>query len=260
MEKQVHTTEAPSGGWIGARFLERLVATPRGRAFTLRFLQSTEESDEAAVFETLLARVDDPPFRRLVKVHKGDEERHAGVFRRAVERVIERAGPDAEPGIIPNELHVVARVDTLLGGYSGRFLAGELGVLEMYAILLAVEERAVREWPAIVGALRPVDSASAQELEGVIADEMRHVKYARAIMRRYAPDEATLERTRLLVRAAEARAFAEHTVTFTRVVVERDLLAVGRLERAVWGGLARLDELRLGGLATPRPLALPAAA
>jgi hypothetical protein len=239
----------PSGGVIGARFLEKLVATARGRAFLLRFLQSTEESDEGAVFDTLVSRIEDPHLHKIVRIHRDDEERQAAIFRSAVERVVLAAGAGAAPGPVPDDLRVVARLDALLGGFAEGFVAGRIGVMEMYAILLVVEERAVREWPAIVDALRPVDPESAAQLELVVQDERRHVKYARAITRRYAPDEATLARTLRRVREAEQRAFLEHTAAFTHAVLERDLLEVGRVERALWKGLAFVDTLRLGAAA-----------
>jgi rubrerythrin len=217
---------------IQARFLDKLVATPRGRAFMLNFLRSTEESDEGGVFDALVTRVEDQELQKLVRVHRADEDRHAEIFRKAVLRV----GGACVP--VEAELRVVERVDGLLGGWAESFLARTLGVMEMYVLLLVVEERAVREWPAIAAALRKVDPESAADLERVIADERRHVKYARAISRRYAPDEATLERTIRRVRAAEKRAFALHTKAFTRIVLDRDLLAVGRLERIFWKGMA----------------------
>jgi rubrerythrin len=235
----------PSGGALGARYFDKLVATPRGRAFVLRFLQSTEESDEGAVFDMLLSQVNDPEFHKLVRIHRDDEERHAGIFRRAVERLVERFGPEVEPGPVPEELHVVGRLDAHLGGLSESFIAGRAGIMEVYALLLVVEERAVREWPVIVDALRAVDPEAAEDVARVINDERRHVKYARAISRRYAPDAETLERTLAWVRAAEQRAFEENNAAMTRIVLERDLLDVGSIERAFWKGLVYLDSLRL---------------
>lgn len=232
----------PSGGVIGARFRERLVATPRGRAFLVRFLQSTEESDEAGIFDLLLARVDDPELRKLVRIHRDDEDRHAAIFRGCVERISAASG--VRPGPVPDDLRIVARIDELLGGLADPLRSGRLGVMEMYVVLQVIEERAVREWPAIVRALQPVDPDTARAVEGVVRDEQRHVKYARAISRRYAPDEATLERTLTHVREVEAAAYAENADAFLRIVVDRDLLDVGRVERAFWKGLALLTRTR----------------
>jgi hypothetical protein len=251
MRKTSSVETSPSGGVIGARFLEKLVATPRGRAFLLRFLQSTEESDEGAIFDTLLERVDDPKLHELVRIHRADEQRHTEIFRQAVDRVVRAGGPGTAPGPIPDELRVVARLDELLGQSADGFVAGRVGVLEMYALLLVLEERAVREWPAIVHALRAVDPEAASDVERVVRDEGRHVKYAHAIVRRYAPDEATRERVLGRVRKAEQRAFDEHTNAFTRAVLDRDLLEVGRVERVFWRGIVFLGELRVGWLAAP---------
>jgi hypothetical protein len=146
---------APQGGWIGQRFLDKLAKGTRGRIFLLNFLRSTEESDETAIFDTLVTCVDDPELHKLVRVHRADEERHAEIFRRAIERL------GGTPSPVPDELRIIDRLNGLLGGWGEAFLAKTIGVMEMYVLLQVVEERAVREWPAIVKALRPVDPESA---------------------------------------------------------------------------------------------------
>jgi rubrerythrin len=245
----------PSGGLIGARFRERLVATARGRAFLVRFLQSTEESDEGGVFDMLLSRVHDPEFHKMVRIHRDDEERHTEIFRSCVERISKASG--VEPGPVPEELRIVGRIDHLLGGLAEPFVAGRLGVMEIYVLLQVLEERAVREWPAFVSVLRPVDPETASAVERVIRDEQRHVKYARAIGRRHAPDEATFARTLKHVREVEEAAFAEHADAFVRIAVERDLLDVGPVERMFWKGVALASRARPP--ATPSPLLAVAA-
>src|SRR5688572_13661591 len=99
----------PSGGFIGDRFLDRLVATKRGRAFLLSFMASTEEADEGRVFEELVARVDDEKLQRLVARHQADEERHARILKECVARL----GYEVDP--MPSELRVVERLDNILG-------------------------------------------------------------------------------------------------------------------------------------------------
>src|SRR5262249_60246705 len=110
-------------------------------------------------------------------------------------------------------------------GYLAR--GDELGIMRVYALLQIVEERGVTQFAHIVRALRPVDAESARVIEGIIADEERHVKYARAISRRYAPDEATLERTLDALRALEARAFADHGGGFLAWAARHDVLGTG---------------------------------
>jgi hypothetical protein len=78
----------------------------------------------------------------------------------------------------------------------------------------------------------------------VIADERRHMKYARAISRRHAPDEATLERTLRQVRAAEERAYLANVEAFTRIAVAQDLLEVSNIERIFWKGIVSLGQAR----------------
>jgi rubrerythrin len=252
-DAMIELENKPSGGALGARFLTKLLTSPRGRAFMLRYLQSTEEADEKAVFDMLLSRVDDPELHRLVKIHVADEERHAGIFQRAVARVVETEGLDAEPGEIPQNLRIVARLDERLGGYADGFVSGRLGVMEAYVLLLVLEERAVREWPTVAAILRDIDPEAAADVERVIRDEQRHVKYARAISRRYAPDEATLERTIARVRAAEEASYQENVIAVTRYAVDNDLMAVGPVERLFWKGIVAAGELQSKRAVTASP-------
>ena len=70
--------------------------------------------------------------------------------------------------------------------------------------------------------------------------------YARAITRRYAPDEATLAATMAEMRLLEERAFDEHGRDFLAWCAEHDLVGTGRLERAAWRGFSRTIALASG--------------
>ena len=96
-----------------------------------------------------------------------------------------------------------------------------------------LEERAVREYPGFVEALETVDAGSAEVLRQVIRDERRHVGYARAIARQYAPDASAYERTIAFYRAVESRVFEEQQRDFTRFLLDRGLLGLTRLEDAI---------------------------
>ena len=214
---------------IAVLSLSRLVATPRGRHFLFGFLADAEASDENAVFDTLAARIDDPRLQRLVKRHQDDEFRHARLMREACVRA--HPGPLPE---IPDTLRVVFRIDHHAGGVAAKFAANSAGIMETCVLLQVMEERAVREYPALVRALQPVDPAAARALADIVRDEIRHVKYVQAISRRYAPDAQVLEATLARYRRAEQRAFIEHRAAFLAHVVEHDLLGVGRAQRRLW--------------------------
>lgn len=224
-------------GRVDARFLDRLMASPRGRAFMLGFMANAEEADEQGVFDLLEQRVDDPQLQKMVRIHRDDEVRHAAILRECIARnaVIPRP--------VPAELQIVPYLERSLGSVAERFLDAKAGVMEAYAFLLVVEERAVFQFPHIANAIRPYDPKSAAVIDGIVEDEERHVKYARAISKRYAPDEATLERTLVEMRAADARATAEHGAAFLEFVVASDLLAIGAVERVFWRGMSALAAL-----------------
>lgn len=211
--------------WLGRLFLARLVASPAGRAFLLGFMADAEESDEAGVFDALLARVDDRKLHAMVRHHAADEERHARLLHGAVAR------QGVAPGPMPQALRYVLRVGAMLPDGADPARAS---VMETYVLLGLIEERAVREWPAIVAALAPVDPESSEVVARIVEDERRHVRTSWAVARRYAPDEATLRRTEREYRAVEARAFAAHQRAFLSHAVAHDLLSLGRLERPLW--------------------------
>jgi rubrerythrin len=212
--------------FVRSQYLSRLVATPRGRAFMLSFMADAEESDERGIFDALLARVDDPKLHDLVKKHVADEERHARILRDCALR----QGVPLEP--VPSSLRMAVKLGDMLG------IQNDASIMETYAFLQVIEERAVREFPAIVEALSHVDPDSARVVAEVTRDEARHVKYAQAISKRYAPDAETLARTLHRIRAAEQRAFFDHRRESMRVVLGRGLFDVGRVELFVWRALA----------------------
>jgi rubrerythrin len=225
---------------IQRRFLNRLVASRDGLAFLLSFMVDAEEADEAGVFDRLLARVDDPELARLVRKHRDDEARHAEMLRGSLERL-------GLPFVrIPEETRVVPMLDRALGGFAESFVRGDAGIMEAYTLLQVIEERGVRQFPLLAGAIRAVDRDTADVIDRITADEARHVKYAIAIARRYAPDAAAHAATLARFREAEEKTFLEHGSVLARIVVERDLLAVSKLERLAWRALVALD-------AAPRP-------
>lgn len=214
------------------RFLRKLVAGARGRAFLLGFMADAEESDEAGVFDNLLARVDDPSLARLVRRHRDDEQRHARLFQGCVART------GIVPDPIPTELRYVDLLDRALGGFAASFAADAVSVMEAYLLLQVIEERGVQRFRQIARALRPFDPESADVVEEVIRDEERHVRYARAISKRYAPSPESLERTLRRYREVEARVFVDHGAVLLRHVTTHDLLEASPLERWFWRAVA----------------------
>lgn len=224
---------------LDTRFGDRLFASRRGRAFMLGFMADAEDSDERGVFDTLLARVGDPQLHKMIKIHRDDEIRHAEMLRRCVARV------GIVPAAVPAELRIVPYLERSLGSVAERFLDEDAGVMEAYVFLQVVEERAVLQFPRFADALRPYDAASAAVIDEIVEDERRHVKYAKAISKRYAPDAATLERTLARFRAAEERATLEHGAAFLTYALDQGLLAIGRAEELFWRAFARLARLEI---------------
>jgi rubrerythrin len=215
-------------------YLTRLMQSARGRAFMLNFMAQSEEADEKGVFDTLLARVDDPELAKLVRIHRDDETRHAAMLR---ERLAHLA---VEPEPVPTDLRVVDRIDRHVG-VADSFIGGKSGIMEGYLLLQVIEERGVRQFPGIANAMRPFDPATAGVIDRITRDEERHVRYAKAISRRYAPDEETRERTLQQYRRAEARAFVEHARAFLAFAIEHGLDGTRGVERLFWRAVVTLN-------------------
>jgi len=198
----------------------QLLASPRGRAIHLSFMAHAEEDDEGA-FDRLLERVDAPDLHRMIEIHATDERRHARLLRTCVERL----GFPLEP--VPEELRYIERIRRLAGAGTTDtlFAADPLGIMNLFAMLRVVEERGVRQFPMVAEAMRAVDPESASVVTDIVRDEQRHVRYADAISRRYAPDPSTLAQALELCRALEARAFAENQQAYLRFAIGHGLLA-----------------------------------
>jgi rubrerythrin len=211
---------------IKTRYLNQLLASPEGLAFFLGYLASIER-DEVHLFEELLSRVPDERFQKMIRIHREDEQRHSELLNRCAMSV----GP--KPIAAPVELNMPYRLEQALCGLTESFLQGSCGVFEVYALLQVLEERAVREYPAFIKALEAVDTESAEILRQILEDEKRHVGYARAIARQYAPSAAAHDRTLACYRAVEAQAFEQQGREFALFMLDRGLLQLGALEATI---------------------------
>jgi rubrerythrin len=230
---------------LNVRFMNQLLSTPRGRAHVLSHAADAESNGEGGVFDRALAVVDDPEIARLIKRHQADEVRHAEMFRACVERTGVRAPP------VPDELKVIDRLDRALGGFFDRPLAGRRGVMDAYLILQVIEERAVTQFALFEPILRRFDPQSADVLVAIGKDEERHLKYCRAIARRYAPDPVT-ERSELTrYRIIEARVYAENSLANLKYTLDHGLVEASAVDRVLWRGLAAVGGIVGGDQRTP---------
>jgi rubrerythrin len=226
------------------RLFQRIVSTPRGRAYILAQLADAESSDEGRIFDELLSRVDDPQLQKLIRIHQADEARHAELF----ERCVERTG--VHRPVIPPEVRLLDRLDRALGGFFDAFLAGprdDRSVMQTYVLLQVIEERAVTQFALLAPMFRKFDPESAQVLAEVARDEERHLKYCRAISRQYASSERELAVAVRRMRDVEARVFAENGLANMQHFLDSGMLQTAPIERFVWRAALALGRSR------PRP-------
>ena len=159
---------------LNLRYMQKLFSTAEGRAHVLAQAADGESSGESAIFANALAQVDDPELQRVIRRHRDDELRHERLFR-------ERLAAQGAKYALPEELRLVPRVDREAGGIIDRPIRDAHGVLEAYALLQALEERAVFSFGLFIQAMRPVDAATAEVMEQILDDERRHLKYCAAV-------------------------------------------------------------------------------
>lgn len=187
---------------IATRFLERLLTTPAGRAHMLNISVAAEEGDETGVFDQLIDTITEPELRRTMTQHRDDEVRHAGLFRACLER-----NGFAEQ-LPPADILVVQQVAEHSDGDGSTDRHWDDGdVVSALALLLAIEERGVQQFPRIADAFEPHDPDTADVYRAVARDERRHVRYCHRIGQRYAVDEASWDAAVAAARVIEAQAF-----------------------------------------------------
>jgi rubrerythrin len=206
-----------------AAFLDQLVATPAGRAHVLSISVEAEEGDEGGVFDRVAEIVNDPKLRRIVEVHRDDEVRHAQLFRDCLSRL------DLELQPVPDELRIIPRIAAGAGGLITG-LSTTADVVNIYAVLHAIEERGVEQFPLIADAFRAVDPETADTYLRVTRDERGHVRYCEQIGRHYSADDRAWEQLVDRARAVEQTAFDEVRAADLAYCTERGLLAIDALQ------------------------------
>lgn len=182
-------------------FLAQLVASPEGRAHLLSISVEAEEGDEGDVFGQLEHAVDDPTLSAVVARHRDDEARHATLFRGCLDRLGLEFHPVAE------ELRLIHQLADDAGGFDQAVIATAEDIVNSYALLFAIEERGVEQFPRIADAFRPIDPETADVYLQVARDERGHLRYCERIGRHYAADEAAWQAALADARTREAGAF-----------------------------------------------------
>jgi hypothetical protein len=186
-------------------FLDELLSTPRGQATLLKQLAEAEGGDggELDIFEHILEVIDDGEVKKLVRVHKEDEERHEQLFF----ALMRRSG--GEPMSLPKSAHLLRRLDAHTGFFS-RSITDRSGVVAAYMLLLVIEERATRQFGRWEAAFRRRgDHEAADTIAAIGKDEERHLKYCEAITKRYSTSEDERQARLAHYRALESKCFDE---------------------------------------------------
>jgi hypothetical protein len=216
---------------IAPLYFDALLSTDGGRSYVLSQCAEAEATDEGAVFDRLLTKVDDAELRTLIRKHQEDELRHARLFRECMDRL------RVEPTAIPEGFQLLPRLDRHLGGVMQRPIESREDVMTSYVVLQVIEERAATQFPMLVTGFRKIDPHVADVIAGIARDEDRHLKYCQAIAKRYAPDPLTHREALVRVREVEARAFAEHARANMQRVRASGYLGGGPMSSLFWSAV-----------------------
>lgn len=219
---------------LSMAFMKRVIATPEGRAHLLRELADAEGNGENGFFEEVLAKVDDVELRRIIRRHKEDELRHEKLFLEAAART----GVPAEP--IPPQVKYVERIFDAVGFYDQPMTSDE-DIMNAYLLLQAIEERSVVQFKLFEEVFAETDAETADTFKAIRADEERHIKYCRAVAKKYAPSPEKLETKLAEMRALEARAFAENGRANMDYLFSRGWFAGGALVKWFFRTLQNLN-------------------
>jgi rubrerythrin len=215
-------------------FWSRLAATPAGRRHIYSFAIAAEEGDEHGVFDLLADKASDIDLKKLVRAHQADEERHAGLFRECLSRM------GATREAIPDSMQIIRR----MGGKFNSYQNTDQTVVELYAMLRAIEVRGVEQFPIIAEALRPFDAFGADTFVEVAADEKRHVGFCDRIGSVEAKSSSEWQRAVQKYEKIERAAFLEHGIVSLRYAIRNGLLEPNLLENAGEKLITAMENLR----------------
>lgn len=219
---------------LSLQFMRQLVETAAGRAHILNQVADAEDSGESQIFERILAEVKDSVLCQVIARHQADEVRHAALLR------ARREATGVDVGPVPSSIRLIARLDAAAGSCSTRAIRTDGDVMEAYVLLQVIEERAITQFALLARAFRSVDPESADLFIRIGRDEERHIRYCRAITRRYSPSED--ERVAALVRyrELEARCFRDNSSAHLNHCLEQGYLDAHPLSKRIWRALARV--------------------
>ncbi len=223
-------------------FLRDLLATPSGRAYMLTTLSARAEAGAVHRLDALLERELETDVAPVVRKHRDDALRHAGLY---ADCAMRQGGRVPE---IPGSRSVQGAIDRHVGeAEAGDRHVDETGrddrsVTEALLLLQVRAERAVRELPAVATALRPFDPRSAGIVVEIATDERRHLRDYDALAARHARTLATVEAALARSRRAEALAGKEHALRTIDFAVAQGLLG-SRTKGLFWRGVGAAEAL-----------------
>jgi rubrerythrin len=209
-----------------------IFSQPRSAGFALSSYADAEAGGEGQIFERALLRATDPALSKMIRRHMEDEQRHA----RLIDERRESLGLESSP--IPAHLKLVDRLSAAAGDVLDAKMDQDSDIARVYALLHVIEERAVEVFERSVTVLTDLgDHESAALFASIGEDEQRHLKYCRAIGRKYAGSDAAYVAMVEDMRIVEASVYAEVSRSFLKHMLTNGMLELPPALRTVVGAL-----------------------
>lgn len=232
--------------WHGMiRFYSAFNGRPEALRRILSLYLASESRDEISPLTTLSRHLPDCALRELVRRHLTDEGRH----RRLLQARLDELGWEAWP--IPKPLEIQeywfqkdGSLQDILSLKPGEALEPRK-VIEILLFASVLEEFVCSRMAAHAAAAAQGDPRTYFLLMEILSDELRHTAYTQEQAYLLASQTeliAHARQTHLGLRDAMKRFGARHFRLLFEHVLPRDVLGMGRIEYAVWQGIAQVQD------------------
>ncbi|MBT3584218.1 MAG: ferritin-like domain-containing protein [Halobacteriovoraceae bacterium] len=227
--------------YLNVLFMRQNLSDRKGLTYLFSQLADAESSNggEIKIFEQLIDYVQDPGLKKVLAVHKADEERHEKMFLHYIELM------GTNPITLGDDQRVLSLLERELGLLKRPVKCDE-DVVQLILLLQVIEERAIQEFEALKVAFEK-DLVIVNLLETIIKDERKHLVYCQKVATFYQQDSQKIEQTLNRFRKIEEYCYRQLSANHMTYCMQEDLIK-GSFWRRFWGFMGQLGNLKINGV------------
>lgn len=174
--------------YFNVLFMKQALTNKKGLVHLFSQMADAEggNSGELHMFDKLHHYVTDPAIKKIIEVHKKDEEKHEQMFLDYISILGENPIP------LTDDLRLLKVLDLELNILS-KDVQSDQDVVNLMTLLLVIEERAIFEFENLLKVFEK-DLAIRSMLEEAIKDEQKHLKFCYKIINHYETDKLKIEK------------------------------------------------------------------